>query len=46
MNTELEAVEDLLLELQEAEKIDVAAEDRGTYSITYDFGGVYSILCC
>lgn len=46
MNTELKVAENLLLELQEAEQVDVTAEDESTYSITYAFGGVYSIICC
>ena len=36
MNTELKVVNDLLLELQEAEKV----------NITVDFGGLYSVICC
>ena len=46
MNTELKTTESLLMELQEAEMVDVTAEDGGTYSITYAFGGVYIIICC
>lgn len=45
MSTELKAVENLLMELQEAEMIDVT-EDGGTYSVTVDFGGIMSIICC
>ncbi len=46
MNTELKATENLLRELQEAEMVDVVAEDSGTYSVTVDFGGIMSIICC
>lgn len=45
MNTEFKATENLLMELQEAEKVEVT-EDNGTYSVTYDFGGIMSIICC
>lgn len=46
MNTELKVEKDLLLELQEAEKVNMAAVDDGTYSITVAYGGLYSIICC
>ncbi|MDE6950376.1 MAG: hypothetical protein K2P64_05595 [Lachnospiraceae bacterium] len=46
MNTELKAEKNLLLELEEAEKVNMTAEDNGTYSITVDFGGYYTIICC
>ncbi len=46
MNTELNVTNDLLLELQEAEKVNMAVTDEGTYSITVDFGGLYSVICC
>ena len=46
MNTELKTDKNLLLELQEAEKVNVALEDNITYSVTYDFGGILSIICC
>lgn len=46
MTTELKATDNLLMELQEAEQVNVTEEDDGTYSITYAFGGAYSIICC
>lgn len=46
MNAELKIEEGLLLELEEAEKVNMAAEDSGTYSVTVDFGGIFSIICC
>lgn len=46
MNTELKMEKGLLLELEEAEKVNMAAEDNGTYSVTVDFGGIFSIICC
>lgn len=46
MNAGLKVEKDLLLELQEAEKVNMAAADGGTYSVTVDFGGILSIICC
>ena len=46
MNTELKAEKNLLLELEEAEKVDMKAEDSGTYSVTVDFGGYFTVICC
>lgn len=46
MYTELKMEKSLLLELEEAEKVNMAAEDSGTYSITVDFGGYFTIICC
>lgn len=46
MSKELKADKNLLLELEEAEKADMTIEDSGTYSVTVDFGGYYTIICC
>ena len=46
MATEKRATGDFLLELEELEKVDVKSESEGTYSFTYDFGAVYTIICC
>lgn len=46
MSNGLKAEKSLLLELEEAEKIDMTVEDSGTYSITVDFGGYYTVICC
>ncbi len=46
MNTELQVEENLLFEIQEAEKVGLKAEDGKTYSFTVDFGGYFSIICC
>lgn len=46
MSTELKVEKDLLLELQEAEKVNMVAEDGVTYSITVAYGGLYTIICC
>lgn len=46
MNTELKVEKNLLLELQEAEKVDMVAEDNEVYSITKGFGGLYTLICC
>lgn len=45
MNTELRAEKNLLLELEEAEKVNMSVEDNGTYSVTVDFGGLFSVIC-
>ncbi len=46
MNMELKIEQSLLSELEEAEKVDMETEDGVTYSVTYDFGGYLSIICC
>lgn len=46
MNTELKVEKSLLLELQEAEKVDMATADSETYSVTVAYGGLFSIICC
>jgi hypothetical protein len=46
MNTDLKVEKDLLLELQEAEKVNMATADGGTYSVTVAYGGLFSIICC
>lgn len=46
MNTELKVEKGLLLELQEAEKVDMATADGETYSITVAYGGYFTIICC
>lgn len=46
MNNELKTEKNLLLELEEAEKVDMALEDSVTNTVTYDYGGVLSIICC
>lgn len=46
MSNELKAEKNLLLELEEAEKVNMTVKDSGTYSITVDFGGLYSVICC
>ncbi len=37
---------DLLKELEEAQKLDLDSADAGPYSITYEYGGYLSIICC
>lgn len=46
MATEKRTAGDFLLELEELEKVDVKPESEGTYSFTYDFGAVFTLLCC
>lgn len=46
MSNELKAEKNLLLELEEAEKVDITIMDSGTYSVTVDFGGLFSVICC
>lgn len=46
MNNELKTEKSLLLELEEAEKINMAVEEGVTYTVTYDYGGLFSIICC
>lgn len=46
MNTELRADKDLLTEIQEADKVSRKAEEAVTYTVTYDYGGFLSIICC
>lgn len=46
MNRELKVDKDMLLELREAEKVSRKAEEAVTYTVTYDYGGVLSIICC
>lgn len=45
MKNENEAIGNLLTELEETERVSIRPEE-GTYSITYDYGSVYTILCC
>ncbi|MEH2957583.1 hypothetical protein [Candidatus Merdisoma sp. JLR.KK006] len=45
MKNENEAIGNLLSELEEAERVSVIPEE-GTYSITYDYGSLYTLLCC
>lgn len=46
MKNELNVEKSLLLELEEAEKVNMKGQDEVTYTVTYDFGGIYSIICC
>lgn len=46
MSTKKNETGDLLLELAEAEKLERKAENNGPYSITYDYGGSHTIICC
>lgn len=46
MKNEYEAIGDLLLELEETDRVGMVAEEEGTYSITVDYGAVFTLLCC
>ncbi len=47
MNKELKVEDSLLLELGEAEKVNMTAENGITYSsVTVEYGGLLSIICC
>lgn len=46
MKNENEAIGNLLLELEETEKVSIVSKDEGTYSITYDYGAFITLLCC
>lgn len=45
MKNENEAIGNLLLELEETDKVGIMPEE-GTYSITYSYGAVFTLLCC
>lgn len=46
MKDERNAVGDIFQELEEIQMLDNAPIENGTYSITVDFGGYLSIICC
>ena len=46
IKNENEAIGNLLLELEETNKIGMTPEEEGTYSITYSYGSYFSLLCC
>ncbi|MCI9298985.1 MAG: hypothetical protein HFI10_16315 [Lachnospiraceae bacterium] len=46
MNAELKAEDSLLLELKEAEKVNMSENGITYSSVTYDYGGLLSIICC
>lgn len=46
MKNENEAIGNLLLELEETNKVGMASGDEGTYSITYSYGAAFTLLCC
>ena len=46
MSTEKQVTGDIFAELEELKKVDVNPEDEGTYSITNDYGGFFSLICC
>lgn len=46
MNNNVQVTGDLLMELEELKKVDVKPDAEGPYSITFDYGGVLSIICC
>lgn len=45
MRNENEAIGNLLVELEETDKVCIVPEE-GTYSITYDYGAFFTLLCC
>ena len=46
MKFEEEALEDLLFELREVEKVNHISDENGPYSITVDYGALLTLLCC
>ena len=46
MSTEKNVTGDIMMELEELKKVDVKPEEAGPYSITYDYGAAYTLLCC
>ena len=46
MENKKEVIGDILIELEEADKLNVPLEDEGTYSITIDYGSFFTLLCC
>lgn len=46
MKNENEIIGNLLVELEETDKVSIMPEEEGTYSITANYGSVYTLLCC
>lgn len=46
MKSNNEAIEELLIELEEANKVSIKPEEEGPYSVTYAYGPVFTLLCC
>lgn len=46
MKEERNAAGDIFMELEEIQKMDITPSESGPYSITVDFGGFLSIICC
>lgn len=46
MSTKKNETGDLLLELAEAEKLERKVENDGPNSVTYDYGGWMTVICC
>lgn len=46
MKIENEVIGNLLLELEEANSVDMAPDEEGTYSITVAYGSFITLLCC
>ncbi len=45
MKNEYEAIGDLLLEMEESNKVNAVPEET-TYTVTYDYGALFTLLCC
>lgn len=45
MKNEYEAIGDLLLEMEESNKVNTVPEET-TYTVTYDYGAFITLLCC
>lgn len=46
MKKENNVIGDLLLELEETNKVSSMPEEEGTYSITVDYGQCFTLFCC
>lgn len=46
MKNENEMINDLLLELEETDKVSAMPEGEGPYSITVDYGQFFTLFCC
>lgn len=46
MKNENEVIGNLLLELEETDKVAIMPEEEGTYSITVPYGSLFTLLCC
>lgn len=46
MTEQVDVAGNLMLELEEAKTLDTISDETTPLSITKDYGGLYTILCC